>query len=156
MYAHIISLTNIGYGTLTSKVIWGHQRSLEVKRRSTLKCSLRDFILVMHSHVISLTNTCYDILTSKVIWGHQRSVEVKWDQIWKLGRYPKICTDFNNFFRRWFFCCIEHFYQRNVKKKNRKGRLMRSNIYIYISIYIYIYIRPHQTPFPIFFLTIRW
>merc|ERR1739842_163103 len=76
IYTHIISLTNIDYGTLTSKVIRGHQRSLEVKKRSKLKCSPKDFIFGMHYHMISLTNIRYDILTSKVIRGHQRSPEV--------------------------------------------------------------------------------
>ena len=77
IYTHIISLTNIGYETLTSNVIRGHQRSLEVKKRSKLKCSPRDLIFGMHYHMISLTNISYDILTSKVIRGHQRSLEVK-------------------------------------------------------------------------------
>ena len=77
IYTHIISLTNIRYGTFTSKVIRGHQRSLEVKKRSKLKCSPRDFIFGMHYHMISLTNISYDILTLKGIRGHQRSLEVK-------------------------------------------------------------------------------
>ena len=29
-------------------------------------------------------------------------------------------------------------------------------LYVYVYIYIYIYIRPHQMPFPIFILTLRW
>merc|ERR1739842_10574 len=62
---------------LTSKVIRGHQRSLEVKKRSKLKCSPRDLIFGMHYHMTFLTNISYDILTSKVIRGHQRSLEVK-------------------------------------------------------------------------------
>ena len=84
MHSHMISLTNISCKSLTSKVIWGHQRSLEVKRRSTLKCSPRDLIFGMHSHMISLTNICYDILTSKVIRCHQRSLEVTGGQNWKI------------------------------------------------------------------------
>ena len=63
IYAHIIPLTNIVYGILTSKTIKGHQRSLEVQ----LKCSPRDLIFGMNSHMISLTN----------IRGYQRSLEIK-------------------------------------------------------------------------------
>ena len=77
MHTIIISLTNTVYGILTTKFIRGHQMSLEVKRRSILKCSPWDFIFGMHSHMISLTNISYDSLTSKVIRGHQRLLEVK-------------------------------------------------------------------------------
>ena len=55
IYSHIISLTNIVYGILTSKVIRGHQRSLEVKRRSTLKNTPKNSIFGMHTRMISLT-----------------------------------------------------------------------------------------------------
>ena len=62
---HIISLNNISYDGLTSKVIRGHQRSLEVKRRSKLKNTLSESIFGMHTHMISLTNIGCNILTSK-------------------------------------------------------------------------------------------
>ena len=76
-YVYIISLTSIVYGILTSEVKRGHQMSLEIKIRSNLKCSPREFIFGKHSHMISLTNISYYILTSKDIRGHQRSLEVK-------------------------------------------------------------------------------
>ena len=59
---HIIFLTNISYDILTSKAIRGHQRSLEVRRSSKLKNTLRDLIFGMHIYMISLTNIGYDIL----------------------------------------------------------------------------------------------
>ena len=89
MHYHMISLTNISYDILTSKVIRGHQRSLEVKRRSNFKNTLRDSIFGMHTHIISLNNIGYDILTSKIIRCHQRSVEVKWSQIWKMFQWTQ-------------------------------------------------------------------
>ena len=70
IYAHIISLTNIVYVILTSKAMRGHQRSLEVKRRSTLKNTLRDYIFGMHTYIISLNDIGYEILTSKIIRCH--------------------------------------------------------------------------------------
>ena len=78
------NFTNICYDILNSKVIRGHQRSLEVKRRSNFKNTFRDSIFCMHTHIISLNNIGYDILTSKINRCHQRSVEVKWGQIWKI------------------------------------------------------------------------
>ena len=59
----MISLTNIGYDILTSEFIRGHWKSLEVKKKSNQKKTLRDFIFAMHTHMKSMTNIGYNILT---------------------------------------------------------------------------------------------
>ena len=76
----MISLTNKGYGILTTKNIRFHQRSVKVKKRSNLKNVLRDPIFGMYTNMISLTNKGYDIMTTKFTRGHQRSLEVKFEK----------------------------------------------------------------------------
>ena len=83
MYTYMIPLTNIGYGILTSKVIRGHWRSLDVKKRSNFKNASMDSIFGMHTFMISLTHIGYGVFTPKVIRGHKTSLKVKKWQIWK-------------------------------------------------------------------------